>query len=362
MSNDMVHSVFSGWNLASVASDVPLFGGDGVIDVNVKVRHHGNVTPGKPVGDPFLVWAPNSLISEKRNEVRPADDMRLWQEVNRQDAPYMKSLSLFSYVQKLTEGNVPSEGRRKKVTPHEAAFMICALSMMYRYRSEVVHGARSAFQALKIVAKVNDLTKFLGEGSWETLPYAPKREIARLSGDGAELGSFLRKWHDELFSRYTAVAAFPIAASIEEDAPHMSAIDQGAEILFLWEPRKDSLRRGPQEWHETTRAELGRLIWILPLSHLSKVFGVSDVAIAKRCRQYTISTPPRGFWRMIERSSDAAIVQLLEARGRRHPEWWTPDHARRTVKEFELHMGKQESETTSFDRVSAKRILLAAAE
>lgn len=41
---------------------------------------------------------------------------------------------------------------------------------------------------------------------------------------------------------------------------------------------------------------LKQLIWSKPRSRLSKELGVSAVAIAKKCKQYNIEQPPRGYW------------------------------------------------------------------
>jgi 5-methylcytosine-specific restriction endonuclease McrA len=45
-----------------------------------------------------------------------------------------------------------------------------------------------------------------------------------------------------------------------------------------------------------TKEILEKLVWEKPTLHLSKDFGVSDVAIAKWCKSYRISKPPRGYW------------------------------------------------------------------
>jgi len=45
-----------------------------------------------------------------------------------------------------------------------------------------------------------------------------------------------------------------------------------------------------------SKEELQKIIWEIPTSLLKVKFGVSDVAIAKWCKQYNIEKPPRGFW------------------------------------------------------------------
>lgn len=56
-------------------------------------------------------------------------------------------------------------------------------------------------------------------------------------------------------------------------------------------------------YHLTTRKvirpskeELTKMVWEKPTRVLAEEFGVSDVAIAKWCKMYGISKPPRGYW------------------------------------------------------------------
>jgi hypothetical protein len=45
-----------------------------------------------------------------------------------------------------------------------------------------------------------------------------------------------------------------------------------------------------------SKGELQQLVWQQPTSHLAKQFGVSDKAIEKWCKSYSIDKPPRGYW------------------------------------------------------------------
>ncbi|MFC1719915.1 hypothetical protein ACFL00_02090 [Pseudomonadota bacterium] len=44
------------------------------------------------------------------------------------------------------------------------------------------------------------------------------------------------------------------------------------------------------------REELYELVWSEPITKIGKKFGISDVAIAKKCRQLDVPRPPRGYW------------------------------------------------------------------
>jgi hypothetical protein len=44
------------------------------------------------------------------------------------------------------------------------------------------------------------------------------------------------------------------------------------------------------------RTQLYELVWTKPVTEVAKEFGISDVALAKRCRALNIPLPPRGYW------------------------------------------------------------------
>lgn len=56
-------------------------------------------------------------------------------------------------------------------------------------------------------------------------------------------------------------------------------------------------------WHsrnfDIPKEELSSLVWELPTTKIASMYGVSDVAVAKRCKKFGISKPPRGYWAKI---------------------------------------------------------------
>ena len=48
--------------------------------------------------------------------------------------------------------------------------------------------------------------------------------------------------------------------------------------------------------HSFTRLELYNLVWSEPMRDISARFGLSDVGLAKACRNASIPVPPRGYW------------------------------------------------------------------
>lgn len=50
------------------------------------------------------------------------------------------------------------------------------------------------------------------------------------------------------------------------------------------------------DWEELSKKELTELVWLKPVTKIAQDFGVSDVAIAKKCKKLGVSKPPVGFW------------------------------------------------------------------
>lgn len=64
-----------------------------------------------------------------------------------------------------------------------------------------------------------------------------------------------------------------------------------------------SLSAGPtatRSLSQATRQELYDLVWSTPASRLAQDFGVSDVAVAKRCKRLGVPRPFRGYWAKVE--------------------------------------------------------------
>lgn len=59
-----------------------------------------------------------------------------------------------------------------------------------------------------------------------------------------------------------------------------------------------------------TREELHAQVWSLPMRSLAKSMGISDVALAKRCKAANIPVPPRGWWARKEAGKAVKIEPL----------------------------------------------------
>lgn len=56
----------------------------------------------------------------------------------------------------------------------------------------------------------------------------------------------------------------------------------------------------PRKLADLTREQLYELVWSTPVLKLAEQFGVSNVAIAKRCRRLAVPRPTRGYWVKLE--------------------------------------------------------------
>ena len=59
-----------------------------------------------------------------------------------------------------------------------------------------------------------------------------------------------------------------------------------------------------------SREDLYLLVWTLPTTKVAKTLGVSDVAVAKRCKKLNIPKPPRGYWAKVQSGASPEIQPL----------------------------------------------------
>lgn len=70
-----------------------------------------------------------------------------------------------------------------------------------------------------------------------------------------------------------------------------------------------------------SRADLYELVWSKPMTDLARDFGISDVALAKRCRRLGIPVPGRGYWARVD-AGQKPHRPLLPTK---EPEWFHQD-------------------------------------
>jgi len=59
-----------------------------------------------------------------------------------------------------------------------------------------------------------------------------------------------------------------------------------------------------------TRQQLYLLLWSRPLEDVAKLLGLSLVTVAKRCKQFNVPRPERGYWRKVETGRPAQPATL----------------------------------------------------
>lgn len=316
MKSSMTHEIIHGWDTAALSSKMEVLGSGRILDANIKVTVDGEDEAGKVMGNPFLVWSPVSLISDNLKEVVPGDDLRLWQAANHYGADHMKSLSVFARAESATTGG------KKRL---EYAFILSALRMMWAYRSDIASRTEDSYTDFVRLAGLGGDDLIWGARMWKTLPLNPDRSIQSLSCDGVEIGAWLRKWHDNIFSHLRVVEAWPVQAPSDVAAPYQSSVDNGAELRPYFSDTPKAVRRGPDAWRNLTRDDLEKLVWMHPRKQLADMLGVSDMAIHKKCRRELLSQPPRGFWQKIKKARQMDVYLFLLSNGVIPPDWWTLD-------------------------------------
>lgn len=99
-----------------------------------------------------------------------------------------------------------------------------------------------------------------------------------------------------------------IARTLQKE--YQAEKEQQVELEKRWkqekaeeEQRREKLRREHPRWGDwpsISDAELEQLVWSKPTTQIAKEFGISDVAIGKRCKNAGIPKPKPGFWRKVE--------------------------------------------------------------
>jgi hypothetical protein len=69
-----------------------------------------------------------------------------------------------------------------------------------------------------------------------------------------------------------------------------------------------------------SRSSLYELVWSKPMTEVAKDFGLSDVGVAKRCKEVQVPVPPRGWWARKAAGQDPPRTPLPKYRSSSMPE------------------------------------------
>lgn len=337
----LTQEIFLGWKVASMMSNVTLLGAERVVDANVSVRVAGRAEAGNFAGNPFLVWAHESLMSEDKCRLHPEKNLVLWQSVNNENQTCMRTLGAFSRLVRNEEEAAPdAEAAETNTARLEFAFIASALRMFWGYRADLAQQLAPACKHFAMLAGIDSCDGVWGRGAWKTLPVAAPRRIRALSCDGSEIGRLIREWHDEVFSKFLMVEAWPIVAGPHESVPYQSVIDRGADVVTRLVPKRDSVTvNGNDDWRSLTEAELEHLVWSYPRQQLANILGVTDMAIHKRCKKLLVAQPPRGFWQKVRGCTASEMSFFLFDQGVEAPKWWRLANCKRGLEEIESAEG-----------------------
>jgi hypothetical protein len=75
-----------------------------------------------------------------------------------------------------------------------------------------------------------------------------------------------------------------------------------------------------ESFNSLGREQIYELVWTKPMASVATEFGVSDVALKKRCRKLAIPTPSRGYWVKVEHGQKPARTPLPATIGANSPQ------------------------------------------
>lgn len=134
-------------------------------------------------------------------------------------------------------------------------------------------------------------------------------------GDMETLIRHFAKEHARVLARYRPVAAVfgPKRDPFVERRLQKEYLEERRRYAeWEREQREEEARRKAEEerrrrehprwgeWGKLSRGELERLVWSRPVVSVAREFGVSDVAVAKKCRKLGVAKPPPGFWAKVK--------------------------------------------------------------
>src|SRR5580704_16101629 len=90
--------------------------------------------------------------------------------------------------------------------------------------------------------------------------------------------------------------------------------------LSMLQPDEAVMPEDEEKQLTVSREDLYELVWSKPMRELAKDFGISDVALAKRCRRLAIPVPGRGYWARLDAGQKPYRPQLAKREPQRFDE------------------------------------------
>lgn len=100
--------------------------------------------------------------------------------------------------------------------------------------------------------------------------------------------------------------------------PNCHSLKCAIEYIQRRKPKRAPVPRRPNRkvsW--PSKEELSQMLLAEPMTSIASRYGVTSVAVAKWCKRYGLSRPPRGYWvkRRLGISHDEALRQVAEVAG-----------------------------------------------
>jgi len=99
----------------------------------------------------------------------------------------------------------------------------------------------------------------------------------------------LRSWRSEQLPYRSHTRAL-------DQTPHFTLADSQIKPLSPTSAIEDAIMSDTRDISKLTRQELYDLVWSKPATTLAAEFGISDVAIGKRCKSQNVPKPSPGYW------------------------------------------------------------------
>jgi hypothetical protein len=250
------------------------------------------------IGEPCIAWVPSSAVRVEGPYDRLAvvTDKKSFSGANRQRASTLRTLSLVRECLELPDG-----------VTHAA--LLAGLVGVRNLKTSLAPRVRVCEFEICAALGYESPQDIWARSNAAPLPIRPPESMLDpgILSDGVALGQLLRKWHEMIFARHVAVRAVPVRGGV------------GALTLDQYNAVTGVLTRGLNDapgssaWKKLEPVDLEALVWEKPRIQLRHTYGVSDVAIAKRCERLGITVPPRGYWQRLEAMQDPR--DLLDKNG-----------------------------------------------
>lgn len=309
-------TILAGWQLLdNEPAGNELLGGYFVPDVDILIDEGTSMRlpeDRSPIGEPRLVWVrSDSLRPGPYGNIAVASSRTRFSGANRHRCGTVRSMALLRSF-------------RDDPEKLELACVLIALVGARNARPALLKPTQAAVQACLDILGIKCLQDIWVRSNSAPMPTAAPDAITtmtvKMASEGA-LGLAMRKWHQNAFEKLVPVSATPVRGGLGA-----LTLADFEDVVGRYSTGMNT-GHGEEMWKELDRAGLETLVWSEPRSLLSTRLGVSDVAIAKRCRRENITFPPRGYWQRIEAGTDPRPI--LEKNNVTAPKFVNRDLARR---------------------------------